>query len=114
MPAFTKIDVEGYELQVLKGLSTPVPALSFEYTPEDIKAAYDCLDAIARLGPYLFNISAGESMAMSMPTYADRERTISRLEAVEGRWGRESGDIYAVLNREAHSNSGEILNASRR
>ena len=28
LPAFTKIDVEGYELEVLQGLSQPLPALS--------------------------------------------------------------------------------------
>src|SRR5690606_31886866 len=31
-PAFTKIDVEGYEDEVLAGLSRPLPALSFEFT----------------------------------------------------------------------------------
>lgn len=98
LPAFTKIDVEGYELQVLRGLSAPLPALSFEYTPEDIDTAFECLKTLESLGPYVFNISAGESMAMSMPKVAGRMETIARLEAVEGRWGQESGDIYAVLS----------------
>ena len=30
-PDFCKINVEGLELEVLRGLSRPVPALSFEY-----------------------------------------------------------------------------------
>ena len=32
-PAFCKIDVEGFEIDVLTGLSRPVRALSFEYLP---------------------------------------------------------------------------------
>ena len=34
VPSFVKIDVEGYEPEVLRGLSSPVGALSYEFTPE--------------------------------------------------------------------------------
>jgi len=34
LPAFLKIDVEGFELHVLQDLSQPVPFISFEYAPE--------------------------------------------------------------------------------
>jgi hypothetical protein len=32
-PSFCKIDVEGYEYKVLKGLSEPIKTISFEFTP---------------------------------------------------------------------------------
>ena len=32
-PAFCKIDVEGYEYKVIKGLSEPLNTVSFEFTP---------------------------------------------------------------------------------
>jgi len=47
IPAFIKIDVEGYELEVLKGLSIPIKLISFEYTaPEQITKAIDCINHI--------------------------------------------------------------------
>ena len=45
-PTFCKIDVEGYELEVLKGLSQPVPALSFEYIPAVTDLAADCVERL--------------------------------------------------------------------
>ena len=34
LPVFCKIDVEGFEFQVLNGLSHPIPNISFEFTKE--------------------------------------------------------------------------------
>jgi FkbM family methyltransferase len=42
-PEFLKIDVEGFEPEVLSGLSQPVPALSFEYHGTLPDASAECL-----------------------------------------------------------------------
>src|SRR5690349_3191094 len=49
VPAFMKIDVEGYELKVLQGLSVPVPFISFEYSPEMIDEARNCAQRLQEI-----------------------------------------------------------------
>ena len=63
-PSFIKIDVEGYELEVLMGLSVPVGMISFEYTtPEQTERALNCLKRIQSVNPDIeCNYSVGESM----------------------------------------------------
>jgi len=43
-PAYVKIDVEGYEMDVLRGLSWQPPLLSFEFHNAELDTAYACLD----------------------------------------------------------------------
>jgi FkbM family methyltransferase len=49
-PHFIKIDVEGFEVEVLQGLSRPVPLLSFEYRPTDIDRLQRCLMETSKFG----------------------------------------------------------------
>ena len=64
VPNFIKIDVEGYELEVLQGLSHPVEMVSFEYTvPECTETAIACISQIEKNNPDIeCNYSIGESM----------------------------------------------------
>lgn len=68
IPNFVKIDVEGYELEVLKGLTQPIKVISFEYTvPEQIDKVIQCLDQIERYNASIeCNYSVGESMLLAL------------------------------------------------
>lgn len=96
LPAFIKIDVEGLEDAVLNGLSTPVPALSFEFTTIQRDVAAKCLRRCAALGPYRFNAAIGESQVLVHAEWRDADAIGRWLDALPG--AANSGDIYAVLD----------------
>jgi hypothetical protein len=50
LPFFIKVDVEGYELHVLRGLRQPIPYLSFEVNlPEFRSEGLQCVDVLETL-----------------------------------------------------------------
>jgi FkbM family methyltransferase len=65
-PRFIKIDVEGYEDQVLRGLRRHAirPGLSFEFTTIQRPVAHAALDECERLGARRFNAALGESQRL--------------------------------------------------
>ncbi len=96
LPAFCKIDVEGYEAEVLMGLTQPIPALSFEYVPAALEGALGAIERLVRLGPYRFNRSTGESMRFDDPRWRSWREIVEEVSAIAAT--ADSGDVYARLD----------------
>ncbi len=98
VPGFIKIDVEGFESDVLRGLSRPVRGVSFEFTPELIDQAANCLERLSLLGFDEFNFSPGESFELLYSPWLLKDDILSRLQ----RYRNDTivfGDIYASSGR---------------
>jgi len=95
LPAFCKIDVEGFELAVLSGLTRPLPLLSLEFNREFWPETTQCLDRLAQLGRYRFNYALGETPQLASQTWLDAAELRRQLEgnAVPLLWA----DLYARL-----------------
>jgi FkbM family methyltransferase len=93
VPSFIKIDVEGFEYEVIRGLSQPVKSLSLEFTPEFLDSAFKCLDHLQRLGDIRLNYSIGESMQLALGQWVTLSEITDLVE--EFRNDHELfGDIY--------------------
>ena len=98
-PQFCKIDVEGFEAEVLAGLTRPVPALSVEFVAGSLDVAAQCIARLGGLGRYEFNEIRGEGREFLFPDWVDATDAVRWME--EGAGGASSGDLYARLRETA-------------
>jgi FkbM family methyltransferase len=99
-PSFIKIDVEGFEDQVLRGLrrhrDRAPKALSFEFTTIQRPVAHAALDECERLGARRFNAALGESQRLQHAQWIDADGLRVWLDGLPNETN--SGDIYALTD----------------
>jgi FkbM family methyltransferase len=88
-PKLVKIDTEGYEGEVLAGLSTPIDHIVFEVHADLPDVAERCLDSLAEFGGYELRIMEEDRWAFSGPLTS--AEVLERLPS----WG----DVYAKRTR---------------
>lgn len=94
-PAFCKIDVEGFEEQVLRGLTRPISLISFEFTREFFDDAKNCINYLLSIGRFKFNCSLGESMNLLSTDWVEPDELYEKVDSLDDEflWG----DVYAKL-----------------
>jgi len=94
VPDFCKIDVEGYEYDVLKGLSQPLKSLSIEYiVPENKEVVLNCIKHLSNLGKIECNLSHGESMKFHLGKWKDGAEMIEYVQSQDF-IDTSYGDVY--------------------
>lgn len=98
-PSYVKVDVEGFELEVLRGLTHQVKLLSFEFTTEFLENNRECTRHLESIGFRDFNAKIGtlDSYVSERWLSADELFFFLRKSSDPQLWG----DIYAradVLN----------------
>jgi FkbM family methyltransferase len=96
LPAFIKIDVEGFEDQVVKGLSQKVKTLSLEFTPEYLRATYNCIEHLRLLGDIRLNYSLGETMRLALDHWIEPQEMVDLLESLKDDRSI-FGDVYVTF-----------------
>ena len=89
VPQFCKIDVEGFEPEVLAGLSQPIDCVSFEYHLQEPDRLQACIRHLAGLSDVRLNAIAMNGDGFVLPNWVrPAELDLARLPA--------EGDCFAV------------------
>ncbi len=98
-PAFCKIDVEGFEREVFRGLSRPLARLSFEFHAEFIGEALACIERLRELGLYRFNFTQENRPVFESTKTLNEVEISERLLSLP--FSSLQGDVYAFREKQA-------------
>lgn len=102
IPSFIKIDVEGHELNVIKGLFQPIKFISLEFASESLDRTFMCLDHLDTIAKYQYRVSFSESMVLSGQQWLNSDEIKQTLLESKEQDPMTWGDVYAQFVPMAH------------
>jgi FkbM family methyltransferase len=95
-PSFVKIDAEGFDDKVLRGLSFNPEVVTFEFSLDNFDLSKRCFEApLFGSGLYMFNVTPGRSMECASQDWMDGKQLLERIQFLLG--PEEYGDVIARL-----------------
>ena len=94
-PVFCKIDCEGAEADILRGLSSPIRNVAFEYIPAMPSVTIEAIERLNELGNYRFNRVVGETHRFVETAWTSADALLKDLSELSP--DSMSGDVYARL-----------------
>jgi FkbM family methyltransferase len=101
LPDYCKIDVEGWELEVLSGLTKQIPIISFEYhnTEAELERAISVLHRISELGEYWCNIRTSSQHGLLLDQFVTLRDFISKFKDIVTKPTLPGyGDVFCILH----------------
>jgi FkbM family methyltransferase len=98
-PKYCKMDVEGYNLEVLQGLSQPIEIISFEYHRREIDKAILCLNYLESMGTLLINVTPAELPYFASVGWLKKDDFVSFfMHNLSDKYGYHYGDIFVIMS----------------
>jgi FkbM family methyltransferase len=91
-PSFCKIDVEGFEYEVFRGLTVSVPYFSFEFHGAVLTDTEKCIAYLHQLGNAAFNYSLYSNHRLVLSSWTSGKEILQQLKKIHD--PKLCGDIY--------------------
>jgi len=95
IPEFCKIDVEGYEYEVLKNLNYKIPLIEFEFTGGFIEETIQCIYKLSDLGNYKFNYILNEKPELKFINWVSSKEISAKIKSMNTK--NLHGNIFAKI-----------------
>ncbi len=96
-PSYCKIDVEGWEFEVLQGLTQSIPLISIEYhmTKSNIDIVRNCLTYLSQFGELQVNITTAEELKFTLPDWVNLKEFLQLFpDKFQDNFDYRYGDIF--------------------
>lgn len=94
-PSYCKIDVEGFEYNVLSGLSKKISLISIEFTYEHLENTKKCLQHLEKIGKISILIEGSKNDFNDPNNWCDSKEIIRKIELLNDK--KAGGDLFIKI-----------------